>query len=95
VAAWHPGAGRVRRPPTRNSSGEHQALSTAGDGHGPRGGRHGHWLPRARNLTATMDALSAVLPDARRVTLAGVGHTAADNGGRPGLVAAQLRAFFT
>ena len=49
----------------------------------------------ARNLAATLDALSAVLPHARRVTLRGAGHTAADNGGKPGVVAAQLRAFFT
>lgn len=49
----------------------------------------------ARNLTATLDELSAVMPHARRVTLPGVGHTAADNGGKPDLVAAQLREFFT
>lgn len=49
----------------------------------------------ARNLTATLDGLSAVLPRARRVTLPGTGHTAADNSGKPELVAAQLRAFFS
>jgi pimeloyl-ACP methyl ester carboxylesterase len=49
----------------------------------------------ARNLTATLDGLSAVLPHARRVTLHGAGHTAADNGSKPDLVAAQLREFFT
>jgi pimeloyl-ACP methyl ester carboxylesterase len=48
----------------------------------------------ARNLTATLDALSTVLPGARRVTLPGAGHIAADNGGKPDLVAAQLRDFF-
>jgi pimeloyl-ACP methyl ester carboxylesterase len=48
----------------------------------------------ARSLTAALDRLSAVLPGARRATLPGVGHTAADNGGRPELVAAELRAFF-
>jgi pimeloyl-ACP methyl ester carboxylesterase len=48
----------------------------------------------ARNLTAALDGLSAVLPGARRVTLPRAGHTAADNGGKPELVAAQLRAFF-
>ena len=37
----------------------------------------------------------SVLPRARRVTLPGAGHTAADNSGKPGLVAAQLRAFFS
>jgi hypothetical protein len=30
-----------------------------------------------------------------RVTLPGTGHTAADNSGKPELVAAQLRAFFS
>ena len=49
----------------------------------------------ARNLTAAMDGLSAVLPRARRVTLPGTGHTAADNSGKPELVAAQLQAFFS
>ncbi len=48
----------------------------------------------ARSLTAALDGLGATLPRARRVTLSGVGHTAADNGGRPELVAAELRAFF-
>lgn len=49
----------------------------------------------ARNLTAALDGLAAVLPRARRVTLPGAGHTAADNSGKPELVAAQLRAFFS
>jgi pimeloyl-ACP methyl ester carboxylesterase len=49
----------------------------------------------ARNLTAALDGLSAVLPRARRVTLPRAGHTAADNSGKPELVAAQLRAFFS
>jgi pimeloyl-ACP methyl ester carboxylesterase len=49
----------------------------------------------ARNLTAALDGLSAVLPRARRVTLPGAGHTAADNSGKPELVAAQLCAFFS
>ncbi len=48
----------------------------------------------ARSLAAALDGLSATLPHARRVTLSGVGHTAADNGGKPELVAAELRAFF-
>jgi len=48
----------------------------------------------ARRLTATLDGLAAVLPAARRVTLHGVGHTAADNRRQPALVAAQLREFF-
>lgn len=49
----------------------------------------------ARNLTAAHDGLSAVVPRARRVTLPGAGHTAADNSGKPELVAVQLRAFFS
>lgn len=48
----------------------------------------------ARNLTASLDGLSTVLPGAKRVTLRGVGHTAADNSRRPSLVAAELQAFF-
>jgi len=43
----------------------------------------------------TLDRLALVLPDAGRVTLPGVGHLAADNQGRPGLVAAELDRFFT
>jgi pimeloyl-ACP methyl ester carboxylesterase len=49
----------------------------------------------ARNLTAALDGLSAALPRARRVTLPRAGHTAADNTGKPELVAAQLRDFFS
>ncbi len=48
----------------------------------------------AKYLKAALDGLSAVLPNARRVTLPGVGHLAADNTGKPELVAAQLHAFF-
>lgn len=48
----------------------------------------------ARSLTASLDGLSRVLPDARRVVLRGAGHTAADNSGRPERVAAELRRFF-
>jgi pimeloyl-ACP methyl ester carboxylesterase len=47
-----------------------------------------------KSLEAAVDGLAAVLPGARRVTLSGVGHTAADNGGKPELVAAELRSFF-
>ena len=46
-----------------------------------------------RPLTATLDGLSRVLPNARRVVLPRVGHTAADNSGRPFLVARPLLAF--
>ena len=35
----------------------------------------------SRQLTATLDGLTVVLPHARRVTLHRAGHTAADNGG--------------
>ena len=45
-------------------------------------------------LKSALDALSAVVPHARRVELRGVGHLAADNRGKPALVAAELRRFF-
>jgi pimeloyl-ACP methyl ester carboxylesterase len=48
----------------------------------------------AQYLKAALDGLSVVLPDARRVTLPGVGHTSAYDTGTPDLVAAQLRTFF-
>jgi pimeloyl-ACP methyl ester carboxylesterase len=48
----------------------------------------------ARNLTAALDGLAAVLPQAARITLPGTGHTAARNNRKPGLVAAQLRPYF-
>lgn len=48
----------------------------------------------AQNLTASLDGLSTVLPGARRVTLHGAGHTAADNRHQPAVVAAELRTFF-
>ena len=48
----------------------------------------------ARNLTASLDGLSEVLPVAKRLVLRGVGHTAADNRGKPSRVAAALRTFF-
>ncbi|GAA0986738.1 hypothetical protein GCM10009551_038780 [Nocardiopsis tropica] len=41
-----------------------------------------------------LDALERVLPRACRVELRGVGHLAADNGGRPELVARALAGFF-
>ena len=49
----------------------------------------------ARNLTASLDGLSRVLPDARRVVLHGTGHTAPDNSQQPDRVAAELRRFFS
>jgi hypothetical protein len=45
-------------------------------------------------LKAALNGLEPVLPHVRRVTLSGVGHLAADNGGKPQLVAEQLRVFF-
>ncbi len=49
----------------------------------------------ARNLTASLDGLSRVLPDARRVVLHGTGHTAPDNSQKPDRVAAELHLFFS
>jgi pimeloyl-ACP methyl ester carboxylesterase len=48
----------------------------------------------ARYLKAALNGLEAVLPRVRRVTLPGVGHVAADDSGKPQIVAAQLRNFF-
>jgi len=48
----------------------------------------------ARNLTASLDGLSQVLPHARRVVLHGTGHTAPDNSRQPDRVAAELQRFF-
>ena len=45
-------------------------------------------------LKAVLNGLEPVLPRVRRVTLTGVGHLAADNSGKPALVAAELRKFF-
>jgi pimeloyl-ACP methyl ester carboxylesterase len=45
-------------------------------------------------LKAALNGLEPVLPRVQRVTLPGVGHLAADNSGKPQLVAAQLRWFF-
>jgi len=48
----------------------------------------------ARNLTASLDGLSQVLPDAKRTVLHGAGHTAPDNSHQPERVAAELHRFF-
>jgi pimeloyl-ACP methyl ester carboxylesterase len=45
-------------------------------------------------LRRILDLLEEILPRASRVRLEGVGHVAADNDGRPELVAAALRRFF-
>ncbi|GIE99068.1 alpha/beta fold hydrolase [Paractinoplanes rishiriensis] len=47
----------------------------------------------ASYLKRVLTGLEAVVPRVRRVTLDGVGHLAADNHGKPGLVAAELRKF--
>ncbi len=45
-------------------------------------------------LHRALDALAGVLPRCRRVELRGVGHLAADDSGKPELVARELRRFF-
>jgi pimeloyl-ACP methyl ester carboxylesterase len=45
-------------------------------------------------LTAALDALVKILPNATRVELKGAGHIAADNEGDPARVAAELHRFF-
>lgn len=49
----------------------------------------------ARDLSASVAALSKVLVHSRLVVLNGLGHTAADNSREPLRVAAELRAFFS
>ena len=48
----------------------------------------------ARNLTASLDGLSRVLPGASRVVIPGTGRTAPDNSRQPDRVAAVLHDFF-
>ncbi|MES2059242.1 MAG: alpha/beta hydrolase [Pseudomonadota bacterium] len=45
-------------------------------------------------LGMALDALQRELPQAERVALKAIGHMAADNVGKPGLVADELRRFF-
>jgi pimeloyl-ACP methyl ester carboxylesterase len=45
-------------------------------------------------LKAALDKLHIVLPKAKRVTLQGIGHLAADNSGKPEMVADELIKFF-
>jgi pimeloyl-ACP methyl ester carboxylesterase len=45
-------------------------------------------------LRTALDAVARRMPRARRVRLSGVGHIAADDHGRPGDVANELRTFF-
>jgi pimeloyl-ACP methyl ester carboxylesterase len=46
-------------------------------------------------LKTALHALAETLPHATRITLPRVGHLAADNGGKPELVARHLRGFFS
>ncbi|GAB3209448.1 alpha/beta hydrolase [Marinactinospora endophytica] len=48
----------------------------------------------ARPFKDALGALHAAIPSAQRVELPRLGHLAADNGGRPELVAQRLRCFF-
>ena len=45
-------------------------------------------------LKAALDALAIALPQAQRYEFKGLGHVAADNTGKPDIVAGQLRTFF-
>jgi pimeloyl-ACP methyl ester carboxylesterase len=45
-------------------------------------------------LKTALDFLSTTLPHSKRVEFAGVGHLAADNDGKPEMVAAELKRFF-
>jgi pimeloyl-ACP methyl ester carboxylesterase len=47
-----------------------------------------------RFLKMALDELNAALPNAKRFEFKGLGHTAASNGGKPGIVANELRKFF-
>ncbi|MCW3466637.1 alpha/beta fold hydrolase [Chitinophaga nivalis] len=47
-----------------------------------------------RYLKLALDALSATLPQAKRVVLQGLGHIAADNDGNPERIAKELKVFF-
>jgi pimeloyl-ACP methyl ester carboxylesterase len=49
----------------------------------------------ARFFRPVFEALAKVLPQAERIELPGVGHTAADNEGDPELVATALRRFYS
>ncbi len=46
-------------------------------------------------LKAALNALSFALPKSKRIELKGVGHLAADNGGKPKVVAKELCSFFS
>jgi hypothetical protein len=46
-------------------------------------------------LIAALDALSTVLSNRKRIEFPGLGHIAADNGGKPARVADELRRYFS
>jgi pimeloyl-ACP methyl ester carboxylesterase len=46
-------------------------------------------------LIAALDALSTVLSNCKRIEFPGLGHIAADNGGKPARVADELRRYFS
>ena len=46
-------------------------------------------------LKDALDKLDSVLPQAKRIEFQGLGHIAADNSGKPAIVAKELRSFFT
>ncbi len=46
-------------------------------------------------LKAPLRYLSAILPHSKRIEFTGVGHTIADNDGKPEMVAAELKRFFS
>ena len=46
-------------------------------------------------LKAALDYLSKTLPHFKQIEFPGVGHLAADNDGKPEMVAAELKRFFT
>jgi pimeloyl-ACP methyl ester carboxylesterase len=46
-------------------------------------------------LKTTLNVLSTLLPNAKRVELKGLGHTSANNDEQPGIIAQELRRFFT
>jgi hypothetical protein len=46
-------------------------------------------------LVSNLDIINVGLPNAKRITFNGIGHIAADNGGKPESVAKELKLFFT
>jgi len=46
-------------------------------------------------LKIALNYLSGILPHAQRVIFPGLGHTAADNDGKPEVIAEELKRFFS